>query len=291
MGRAAFRDKLLIMVRSGLWACLLGGVAASVFLVVAQSETEARKQRTSPLGYSDTPVLPGQKWRVHDIQRPRPRVVTPAAQPGGPPSDAIVLFDGKDLSQWLQNFKGTVREPQWKVENGYMEIVGRTGTIFTKEKFGDCQLHIEWAAPAEIEGSGQWRGNSGVLLMNRYEIQVLDSFDNPTYADGQAGAIYGQWPPLVNASRKPGEWQSYDIVFEAPRFEGEKLVKPAYVTVFHNGVLVHHRQEIIGRMAHRVVGTYAPHGPEEPLALQDHDTPVRYRNIWIRRLGKYDETH
>jgi hypothetical protein len=218
-------------------------------------------------------------------------VVTPAAQPGGPPSDAIVLFDGKDLSQWLQNFQGTVREPRWKVENGYMEIVGRTGTIFTKEKFGDCQLHIEWAAPAEIEGSGQWRGNSGVLLMNRYEIQVLDSFDNPTYADGQAGAIYGQWPPLVNASRKPGEWQSYDIVFEAPRFEGEKLIKPAYVTVFHNGVLVHHRQEIIGRMAHRVVGTYAPHGPEEPLALQDHDTPVRYRNIWIRRLGKYDETH
>jgi hypothetical protein len=140
-----------------------------------------------------------------------------------------------------------------------------------------------------IDGSSQWRGNSGVLLMSRYEIQVLDSYDNPTYADGQAGAIYGQYPPLVNASRKPGEWQTFDIVFEAPRFEGEKLVKPAYVTVFHNGVLMHHRQEIIGRMAHRQVGTYAPHGPEEPLMLQDHDTPVRYRNIWVRRLRGYDQ--
>ncbi|HXG34742.1 MAG TPA: DUF1080 domain-containing protein [Bryobacteraceae bacterium] len=251
------------------------------------------RERTSPPGYEDTPVLPGQKWRVHDLHRPHPPVVAPGARAGDPPSDAIVLFDGKDLSQWVQRGRGVDRgklvSPRWKVENGYMEVVGGTGDLVTKEKFGDCQLHIEWAAPAEIDGSGQWRGNSGVLLMSRYEIQVLDSWENPTYADGQAGAIYGQWPPLVNPARKPGQWQSFDIVFEAPRFEGDQLVKPAYVTVFYNGVLVHHRQEIIGRMAHRRVGTYAPHGPEEPLALQDHDTKVRYRNIWIRRLKGYEQ--
>ena len=263
---------------------VLGAVLAGIAL-----GAQAKPQRTSPLGYEDTPFLPGQKWRVHDIKRPIPRLVTPASEPGRPPSDATVLFDGKDLSNWVGRVKGKPSQPGWKVENGYMEVAGRTGDILTKEKFGDAQFHIEWAAPAVIDGSSQWRGNSGVLIMSRYEIQVLDCYDNPTYADGQAGAIYGQYPPLVNASRKPGQWQSFDIVFEAPRFEGEKLVKPAYVTVFHNGVLVHHRQEIIGRMAHRQVGTYAPHGPEEPLMLQDHDTPVRYRNIWVRRLRGYDQ--
>jgi hypothetical protein len=170
-----------------------------------------------------------------------------------------------------------------------MEIVPGTGDLITKEKFGDCQLHVEWASPAVVDGTSQWRGNSGVLLMNSYEIQVLDTYNNPTYADGGAGSIYGQWPPLVNASRPPGVWQAYDIVFEAPKFEGGNLAKPGYATVFHNGVLTQHRQEIIGRMAHRVVGTYAPHGAEEPLGLQDHDVPVRYRNIWIRRLKGYDQ--
>lgn len=269
-------------------------VAASCMVVAAMVWCQQRfRERTSPLGYEDTPVLPGQKWRVHDLNRPRPPVVTPGARWGDPPSDAIVLFDGKDLSHWVQRGRGAEQgrlvPARWKVENGYVEVVGGTGDLITKEKFGDCQLHVEWAAPAEIDGSGQWRGNSGVLLMSRYEIQVLDSWENPTYADGQAGAIYGQWPPLVNPARRPGEWQSFDIVFEAPRFEGEKLVKPGYVTVFYNGVLVHHRQEIIGRMAHRRVGTYAPHGPEEPLALQDHDTKVRYRNIWIRKLKGHDQ--
>jgi hypothetical protein len=267
--------------------------AAAVVGVVTLWCQQRPRERTSPPGYEDTPVLPGQKWRVHDLHRPHPPVVAPGGRAGDPPSDAIVLFDGKDLSQWVQRGRGAERgklvPPRWKVEHGYMEVVGGTGDLMTKEKFGDCQLHIEWAAPAEIDGSGQWRGNSGVLLMSRYEIQVLDSWENPTYADGQAGAIYGQWPPLVNPARRPGEWQSFDIVFEAPRFEGDQLVKPAYVTVFYNGVLVHHRQEIIGRMAHRRVGTYAPHGPEEPLALQDHDTKVRYRNIWIRRLKGYDQ--
>jgi hypothetical protein len=239
---------------------------------------ERKKGRTAPLGYSDTPVLPGQKWKVHDIDRPRPRMVTPGATVGQPPSDAIVLFDGKDLSKW---------NGAWKIENGYMECT--KGPMVTKEKFGDIQLHLEWAAPAEIDGTSQWRGNSGILLMNVYEIQVLDSFNNPTYADGQAGSIYAQWPPLVNASRKPGEWQSYDIIFEAPKFEGGKLTKPAYVTVLHNGILLHHRKEIGGRMSHRVVGTYEPHGAEEPLGLQNHDTSVRYRNIWVRRLTGYDQ--
>jgi hypothetical protein len=272
-------------------AALVG--AAAVTGAVTLWCQQRSRERTSPPGYEDTPVLPGQKWRVHDLHRPHPPLVTPGARPGDPPSDAIVLFDGKDLSQWVQRGRGAERgklvPPRWKVENGYMEVAGGTGDLVTKEKFGDCQLHVEWAAPAQIDGSGQWRGNSGVLLMSRYEIQVLDSWENPTYADGQAGAIYGQWPPLVNPARKPGEWQSFDIVFEAPRFEGDQLVTPGYVTVFYNGVLVHHRQQIIGRMAHRRVGTYAPHGPEEPLALQDHDTKVRYRNIWIRRLKGYDQ--
>jgi hypothetical protein len=241
------------------------------------------------LGYDDTPFLPDGKWRVHDIARPRPRMVEPGARPGDPPSDAVVLFDGKDLSKWLMTARGSApAEPKWKVENGYMEVVPGTGDLISREAFGDAQIHIEWATPAEVRRSGQFRGNSGVIIMSRYEIQVLDSWENPTYADGQAASIYGQFPPPVNASRRPGEWQSYDIVFEAPVFEGGKVVKPAHSTVFHNGVLMHHRQAHVGRMAHRVVGAYAPHGPEEPLLLQNHGDPVRYRNIWVRRLVPYD---
>ncbi|HEU0139101.1 MAG TPA: DUF1080 domain-containing protein [Bryobacteraceae bacterium] len=260
----------------------------------AQAQEE-KKNRTAPAGYDDTPFLPDQKWRVHDIKRPHPRVVTPAADDcrHQAPSDAIVLFDGKDLSKWYARGRGANRgkmiEPRWKVQDGYMEIAGGTGDLISKEKFGNAQFHIEWAAPAEIDGTSQWRGNSGVVIMGNYEIQVLDSYDNPTYADGQAASLYGQWPPLVNASRKPGEWQTFDIVFEAPVFEGDKLAKPAYATVFHNGVLMHHRQQFIGRMAHRIVRPYAPHGAEEPLVLQDHDTKVRYRNIWVRKLTGYDQ--
>jgi len=186
-----------------------------LFLATTAAASAAAQQekkpgwRTAPLGYSDTPVLPGQRWKVHDIERPRPPVVTPGGRPGEAPSDAIVLFDGRDLSQWFQRGRGADRGKElparWKVENGYMECVGRTGDLISREKFGDAQFHIEWSAPAEIDGDSQWRGNSGVVLMGRYEIQVLDSWDNPTYADGQAGAIYGQWPPMVNPCRKPGE--------------------------------------------------------------------------------------
>jgi len=262
-----------------------------VLAALALAQQQRVKYRKSELGYRDTPVLPGQKWRVHDLDRPAPRVVTPGAAYGQPPSDAIVLFDGKDTSKWMERRKGGPANVSWLVADGHMEVRCEpgVGSIESKEKFGTAQYHIEWAAPAEIMGESQWRGNSGILLMNRYEIQVLDSYNAPTYADGQAGAIYGQWPPLVNPVRKPGEWQAYDIFFEAPKFENGKLVKPAYVTVMLNGVLLHHHQEIIGQMAHKVVRPYEPHGPEEPFGLQNHDTPVRYRNIWVRRIGAYDQ--
>jgi len=240
-------------------------------------------------GYTDTPQLPNQKWKVHDAGRPRPRKIS-AGNGTTPPSDAIVLFGGKDLSLWETAGRGgQTGEPKWKVENGYFEIVPRTGRLRTREKFGDCQLHVEWMVLKGTPGAGQGRGNSGVELMGRYEVQVLESVENVTYADGQAASIYGQWPPLVNVSRPEGEWNVYDIFFEAPRFEGEKLLKPAYMTVVHNGVLVHHRMEVLGRAVHRRVATYTPHEPEEPLSIQDHGYPVRYRNIWIRRLKGYDE--
>ncbi len=208
------------------------------------------------------------------IAWPRPKVLDPGP-PGGPPSDAIVLFDGKDLSQWTGAEK-------WVVRDGYA-VSG--GNIATKRPFGDCQLHLEWAAPAEVKGEGQGRGNSGVYLMGLYEVQILDSYNNETYFDGQAGAVYKQRPPLVNACRRPGEWQSYDIIFRAPRFDANgNLTRPAYVTVLHNGVLVQDHFEIVGRSAYRRPPTYAPHEPKLPLHLQYHGCPVRFRNIWIREL-------
>jgi hypothetical protein len=240
------------------------------------------------IGYTDTPYLPDGKWRVHDLNRPRPRMVTPGLN-GGPPADAIVLFDGKDLSHWVGERHLKPTEPGWKVENGYMEVVPGKGSLMTKDKFGDIQLHIEWATPSKIEGESQDRGNSGVIFMGKYEVQVLDSYDNVTYADGQAAAIYGQYPPLVNASRKPGEWQVYDIFFEAPHFENGVVKKPAYVTVIHNGILVHNHQAYLGTAEHRKVGRYEVHGAEEPLVLQNHDTRVRFRNIWLRKIGTYDQ--
>jgi hypothetical protein len=247
-------------------------LALSLGLLLAQN---------SPVGYTDTPLLPNLPYRVHDPDRPHPAAVTPAAQPGGAPSDAIVLFDGRDLSQWTP-----ARQP-WKVENGYMEVTPNSGDLRTREKFGDVQLHVEWASPAEVRGNSQNRGNSGIFLQGVYEVQVLDSYQNLTYSDGQAGAIYGQWPPLANPARRPGEWQSYDIVFEAPRFEGDRLARPAYLTVFLNGVLLHNRKELMGATVHRALAKYTPH-EEESIVLQDHSNPVRYRNIWVRRLRTFD---
>ena len=240
-------------------------------------------------GFTDTPMLPQQPWRVHDPKRPHPPIVTPGATAGAAPSDARVLFDGRDLSRWAHHDSGgQLREPKWALRNGHFETGAGTGNLHTRESFGDVQLHVEWASPSIVDGHAQARGNSGIFLMGLYEIQVLDSDDNPTYADGQAGAIYGQWPPLVNAARRSGEWQTYDIVFEAPRFEGGRLVKPAYQTVFWNGVAIHNRKEVIGATVWRAVAGYTPHAAELPLMLQDHGNPVRYRNIWVRRLGSYD---
>ncbi len=245
------------------------------------------------LGFDDTPMLPGLPYHVHDYNRPHPPVVTPSDLPGGAPSDAVVLFDGKDLLKWRGQRSSITKagsdEAQWKVESGYFEVVPKTGDLATKEKFGDVQLHVEWSEPEGIMGTSQGRGNSGVILMGKYELQVLDSYKSPTYADGQAGAIYGQWPPLANAVRKPGDWNSYDIVFEAPKFDGEKLVKPAYFTVFLNGVLLHNRKESMGPMVYRQVAHYVPHPAEDSLMLQNHNNAVRYRNVWARRLGTYDQ--
>lgn len=242
------------------------------------------------VGYKDTPKLPDQPWLVHDSDRPVPHRVTPAptfSHGARAPSDAVVLFDGKDLSRWKCD-KGPAG---WKVKKGYMEVVKDSGSLSTKAEFGDFQLHLEFATPAKVDGESQHRGNSGVIIYGRFEVQVLDSYDNRTYADGQCGAMYGQYPPLANAVKKPGEWQSYDIVFEAPRWDDAgKLIKKANVTVIQNGVLLHHRKEFIGEVKHREVAVYGkPFPPHGPIQLQEHGNPVRYRNIWIRELGEYDK--
>ena len=236
------------------------------------------------LGYTDTPLIPGQAWRVHDDDRPKPPVVSPGVGGVlGAPSDAVILFDGTDLSAWKSTSGDGPAE--WRVEDGCMEIVPGTGNIHTREHFGSCQLHLEWTPPTVIEGHSQGRGNSGIFQMGIYEIQVLDGYQNPTYADGSTGAIYGQHPPLVNACRAPSQWQSFDIVFEAPVFENDTLVRPAYVTVLLNGLVLHHHAEIFGPTAHRQTLSYAPHPPKGPLELQDHGNPVRFRNIWIRDMS------
>lgn len=204
-----------------------------------------------------------------------PKLVTPG-DAGGPPSDAIVLFNGSDLSLWTGGEK-------WLIEEGVATVRG--GSISTKRPFGSCQLHVEWAAPDEVKGEGQGRGNSGIYLMGNYEVQVLDSYENATYFDGQAASIYKQWPPLVNACRKPGEWQTYDIVFDAPRFDTEgKLLRPAYLTVFHNGIVVQNHTELLGTTSWDSSPAYHAHADKLPISIQDHGNPVRYRNIWLREL-------
>jgi len=240
------------------------------------------EEKVWPKGYTDTPKLPHADWKVHDIDRPAPKQITPGKTNSDAPSDAIILFDGKDLSEWI-GAKGKV--PAWKVENGYMEVTN-TGNIYSKREFGSCQLHIEWCAPDPPQSNSQHQGNSGVFLMDKYEIQVLDCFDNETYADGMAGAMYGQYPPMVNPVRKPGEWQTYDIIFTAPEFEGNKLVRKGYATVLLNGVLVQNHSEWLGPSTHKRVAKYKPHAAKGPIRLQDHNDkqPVRFRNIWVRPL-------
>jgi hypothetical protein len=224
------------------------------------------------------------QWSVHDPNRSLPPVVVPG--PAGPlvppPADAVVLFDGKSLSKWT-DAKG--QPAKWKVENGAMEVVPKTGGIRTVKGFGDCQLHVEWMAPSPARGTGQDRGNSGVFLMDLYEVQVLDCYENKTYADGMTAAIYGQYPPMVNACRPPGEWQTYDIVFHRPRFETDgKLLAPARMTVFHNGILVQECVVLTGPTAPEARPPYKMHDAKLPISLQDHAHPVRYRNIWLREL-------
>lgn len=224
------------------------------------------------------------KWEVHDMNRPQPPVVTPAPldDPFAAPSDAVVLFDGKNLDAWQS---GNGEAAKWKVEDGYFEVVPKTGTLSTKERFGDCQLHIEFATPSQVSGESQGRGNSGVFLMGRYEVQVLDCYDNPTYADGTTGALYGQHPPLANACRKPGEWSRYDIIFRAPRFNDDgSVAEPGYVTVLLNGIVVQNHAELLGSSTHKRRAQYQKHDPTGPIQLQDHGNPMRFRNVWVRPL-------
>ncbi len=250
-------------------------VIASLFICVGISLDNSTLQAQLTTG-----------WKAHDLNRPAPTVVDPGENdlPSNVPSDAVVLFDGTDLSNWAD---GEGDEAKWKIVDGAIESVPKSGFLYSRDKFGDCQLHIEWAAPARVKGKSQGRGNSGVFLMGLYEIQVLDSFENKTYSDGSAGSIYGQYPPLVNASRKPGEWQSYDIIFRQPKFDDEsKLLSPSRVTVLHNGVLIQDNSKAFGPTGWIQHKEYPESHPTEGvLSLQDHGNPVRYRNIWIRPLA------
>jgi hypothetical protein len=264
-------------------------------------------------GFKDTPMEPGLPWHVHDPERPQPAIVAPGTfstqeQPGKPPADAIVLFDGKDLSQW-QDKSG--KAAPWRLENGAM-IAAKSDIVSTRQ-FGDIQLHVEFCEPAPARGSGQSRGNSGVFLMDQYEVQVLDGYQNKTYADGATGGLYGQHPPLANVCLPPGQWQVYDIIFTAPRFETNTAPKPAqpaaqtpataatptqfecadpnvtvktpaYITVIQNGVVVQNHQSLRGPTGWRIAAKYTPHGPTGPVGLQFHNDPVSFRNIWVRSI-------
>jgi hypothetical protein len=223
-------------------------------------------------------------WPQHSRERPAAKVVAPGRSnlPLPAPADAVILFDGTSLAKWA----GADGVPaKWKVVDGAFEVVAGTGTLFTRDSFGDVQVHVEWMSPSPARGTDQDRGNSGVFFMGRYEVQVLDSYNSATYTDGQAGALYGQYPPLVNASRPPGEWQSYDIVFRRPRFDASgKVTSPARFTVFHNGILVQNNAELVGPTAHTTRPPYEAHPDRMPISLQDHGHPVRFRNIWVRSL-------
>ena len=235
--------------------------------------------------YGDTPDAK-HAWSVHDMNRPRPAVIT--ADPGKPPSDAVVLFDGSSLDAWRS---GQDEVCKWKiVEGGALEVVPQTGEIHTKDAFGDCQLHIEFATPP-AEGSSQGRGNSGVFLMGMHEIQVLDCFDNDTYPDGQCSSVYAENPPLVNACRKPGEWQTYDIVFHQPIWDGDTVKRPGTVTVIHNGVVTQDNWEFEGLSTYCQRKPLKPYAAKLPLRLQDHGNRMRFRNIWIREIpSRYANT-
>lgn len=247
----------------------------------ATTETTAA---TATKLYPDAPTIPGHKYSVHDTTRPQPRKVTPGGIITSPaPSDATILFDGTNIDAW---------EGTWMIKDGILIATEEKDSyrLTTKESFRDCQFHIEWRIPKDREVDGQGGGNSGVFFMNLYEVQVLESESNVTYPDGQAGALYGQYPPLVNASKPQGEWQSYDIIFKAPVYEGDRVIKPAQATVIHNGVVVQAAQDYLGPSVHRTTPSYPAEHPESaPLYLQWHGDPIEFRNIWIRPLGEYDQ--
>jgi hypothetical protein len=273
--RKRVREGVFSMLKSFAPVLLALGVVLSGGLFSQEKKDTPPKKKKAP------PVIvyeSGIAWE-------EPKPVTPGSN-SSPPSDAIVLFDGKNLDAWTGGEK-------WILEDGFGIAKSR---ITSKQAFGDCQLHLEFATPPEVnpKQKGQARGNNGVGLMGHYEIQILDSFDNPTYLDGMCASIYKQRPPLVNVARKPGEWQSYDIVFEAPRFQDGKLARAGYVTVLHNGVLVHNHVALLGKTAYDQAPEYRPHGAKEPLVLMYHGNPVRFRNVWIREIkelqGKQAET-
>lgn len=218
--------------------------------------------------------------KATEVWEPEPKIVTPGTH-GSAPSDAIVLFDGKNLDNWV-NQEG--KPAEWMVADGAMTVVKGKGIIKTRQTFGDIQLHIEWRTPAKVVGESQGRGNSGIFFQERYELQVLDSYNNRTYSNGQAGSIYKQSPPLVNASRGPGEWQVYDAVYTAPRYnEDGSLKSKGRITVFHNGVLIQNNTEIQGTTEYIGKPKIVAHG-KGSLVLQDHGNPTSFRNIWVREL-------
>jgi hypothetical protein len=281
---------------SGSFAALLMKTPTTRLLLTALALTSsaalAADDKPSPIGYSDTPIIPGTQWKVHDIDRPRPEAVKPGDKLGDPPADAIIIFNGTS-SDALQGKKkdekgketGEMVHCPWKIENGEMLIAG--GDCWTKQEFASCQVHLEWKSEPHTKGNSQKKGNAGIFFMDRYECQMLDCDNNPTYADGMTGCIYGQTPPLVNAVKKAGEWQAYDIIFTAPKLDGDKVIEPAYVTTFVNGVCVQVHTKIMGPTKHKNITDYSGSFPAKaPLRIQDHknEPPVRLRNIWVRPL-------
>ncbi len=261
------------------------GIVVVVFGIAAGC-TIAQEKKPPRIDYVDTPTG---RWMVHDVNRPAPPVVTPGESFAAAPSDATVLFDGT-LKSMTDNWRGDAKdEPlKWVFKDGAMEPTKKAGYIRTKEEFGSCQLHVEFATPSKVSGSGQGRGNSGVFLQGQYEVQVLDSYENKTYPDGQCGALYGRAVPLVNACRKPGQWQSYDIIYHRPLFDDNgKVTRKAVFTVFHNGVLIHDNVALeggTGWQGPHAISAYSAHPDKGPIMFQDHGNPVPFRNVWIRPL-------
>lgn len=254
-----------------------------IYIVACLCGLSAMSYGQDKPGYRDTPKIPGQDWHVHDPDRPQPNVVRAGdkfSEMASAPSDAIVLFDGTSLDKWTGG--------EWLVKDGYMEVT--RGGISTEVPWEDFQIHIEWATPAIVKGDSQGRGNSGLFLPGRHEIQILDSYENPTYPDGSAGSMYGQWPPRVNVTRAPGQWQTYDVIWEAPRWDDNgKLKSPGFVTVIHNGVLLHHRKAYNGPTGHKQATDYSRVNKSRSISLQDHGNPTKFRNIWVRPIDAYDE--